>query len=296
MASFSFPALPPPVMPAGASGSLPATPVGAVEAAVPVALLQAEFEAMPLPAAAPATQAAPALPAGDALPDGAAMRPDQVVMARQLHWPSADGGALAASWRGMVRSYGSQLVTRALQASLQQRGHLPGALLQSGLDARMLRQADPGMLPPDAWRFTVHAGGPQAQHLRVIGDEEQAQKPQRRRRRAALRLELVLADGTVVTVQAEPVADGVMLELCTADPGALVHLRALQPQLEQAVRRSGLRVLGWTWRDSLPEGPVHARLPSTEAAAALSLPVFRAMAELALLLPAESRHEDGSTA
>ena len=49
---------------------------------------------------------------------------------------------------------------------------------------------------------------------------------------------------------------------------------------------SGLRVLGWAWRDSLPEGRVHARLPSTEAAAALSLPVFRAMAELALLLPA----------
>jgi hypothetical protein len=37
---------------------------------------------------------------------------------------------------------------------------------------------------------------------------------------------------------------------------------------------------------------VHARLPSTEAAAALSLPVFRAMAELALLLPAEDRHTD----
>jgi hypothetical protein len=44
-------------------------------------------------------------------------------------------------------------------------------------------------------------------------------------------------------------------------------------------------VLGWTWRDSLPQGRVHARLPSTEAAAALSLPVFRAMAELALTLP-----------
>ena len=286
MASLSIPALPPPVIPASAPGALPANPVGAVAAAVPVALLQAELEALPLPL--PGTQSASVLPAGDAMPDAAAMRPDQVVMARQLTWPSPDGGALAASWRGMVRSYGSQLVTRAIQASLQQRGYLPGTLLQSGLDARMLRQADPGTLPPDAWRFTVHAGGPQAQHLRVIGDEEQAQKPQRRRRRAALRLELVLADGTVVTVQAEPVADGVMLELCAADPGALLHLRALQPQLEQAVRRSGLRVLGWTWHDSLPEGPVHARLPSTEAAAALSLPVFRAMAELALLLPTEA--------
>ena len=102
----------------------------------------------------------------------------------------------------------------------------------------------------------------------------------------------MLADGTIVTVQAEPLADGVMLELCTPDPATLLHLRALQPQLETAVRRSGLRVLGWAWRDSLPEGRVHARLPSTEAAAALSLPVFRAMAELALLLPAE--HRDGT--
>jgi len=287
MASLSIPALPPPVIPASAPGTLPATPVGAVAAAVPVALLQAELEAIPLPL--PAAQPAPALPAGDALPDAAAMRPDQVVMARQLTWPRPDGGALATSWRGMVRNYGTQLVTRAVQASRQQSGQsLPGALLQSGLDARVLRQADLATLPPDAWRFTVHAGGPQAQHLRVIGEEEQSQKPQRRRRRAALRLELVLADGTVVTVQAEPLADGVMLEVCTLDPGTLLHLRALQPQLEDAVRRSGLRVLGWTWNDTLPEGRVHARLPSTEAAAALSLPVFRAMAELALLLPTEA--------
>jgi hypothetical protein len=292
MASLSIPALPPVVVPATAPGTLPPAAVDAVSAAVPVALLQAEMEALPLPV--PVAQPAPALPAGDVLPDAAAMRPDQVVMARQLTWPSPDGGALAASWRGMVRSYGTQLVTREIQAARQQSGQtLPGALLQSGLDARMLRQADLALLPPDAWRFTVHAGGPQAQHLRVIGEEEQSQKPQRRRRRAALRLELVLADGTVVTVQAEPLADGVMLELCTPDAGTLLHLRALQPQLEDAVRRSGLRVLGWTWRDSLPEGRVHARLPSTEAAAALSLPVFRAMAELALLLPAEHQNENG---
>jgi len=293
MASLSISALPPVVVPATAPGTLPPAAVDAVAAAVPVALLQAEMEALPLPVPAGQSQPASGLPAGDALPDAAAMRPDQVAMARQLTWPRADGGALAASWRGMVRSYGTQLVTRELQAARQQSGQtLPGALLQSGLDARMLRQADLGLLPPDAWRFTVHAGGPQAQHLRVIGEEEQSQKAQRRRRRAALRLELVLADGTVVTVQAEPLADGVMLELCTPDPATLLHLRALQPQLENAVRRSGLRVLGWTWSDGLPEGRVHARLPSTEAAAALSLPVFRAMAELALLLPAEERHTD----
>jgi len=44
-------------------------------------------------------------------------------------------------------------------------------------------------------------------------------------------------------------------------------------------------VLAWSWRDRLPDGPAHARLPSAEAASALGLPVFRAMAELALLIP-----------
>lgn len=287
MASLSFPPLSPVTLPAIVPGSVPtATPglaVGAIEAAMPVALLQAEIDGMPLPA----STLAPGLPASNDAPDGAAMRPDQVLMARQLNWPLPDGGALANAWRGMVRSYGAQVVTQAVQ---NRAGQVPTALLMSaqlgGQD--VLRQSDLASLaggPLDAWRFTIHAGGPQDQHLRVIGEEQQKGQRQRRRR-AALRLELVLADGSVVTIQAEPIADGVMLELCASDATITTHLRALQPQIEAAVRRAGLRVLGWTYRDSLPDGPVHARLPSTEAAAALSLPVFRAMAELALLMPA----------
>ncbi|WP_296946733.1 hypothetical protein [uncultured Massilia sp.] len=284
MASFSFPALPPaapspvaaPVVPTAA----PALPVGAVEAIVPVALLQADIDGFPLPAAQPA----PGLAAPGAAPDGAAMRPDQVAMARQLHWPAPDAGALAGAWRGMVRSYGSQLVAREIQS---RPGQLPTALLQTGQDAQLLRQAGLDGPPFDAWRFTVHAGGPREQHLRVIGEQEQQKGGRQRRRRTALRLELVLADGSIVTVQAEPLADGVMLELCASDAHAAAHLRTLQPQLETAVWRSGLRVLGWTWRDTLPPAPAHARLPSTEAAHALSLPVFRAMAEMALVLPAD---------
>lgn len=291
MASISFPAPLSPTVPAAATAVLPTAapgmPVGAVEAALPVMLLQAEIDGMPLPASQPlAGTAAPA--SNDAAADGAAMRPDQVLMARQLTWPLPDSGALATAWRGMVRSYGAQLVARQMQS---RPGQLPAALLlggQAGQEAGVLRQAD--LAPFDAWRFTVHAGGPQDQHLRVIGEEQQKGQRQRRKR-AALRLELVLADGSVVTVQAEPLADGVMLELCAPNAALSTHLRALQPQVEAAVRRAGLRVLGWTYRDSLPSGPVHARLPSTEAAAALSLPVFRAMAELALLLPAEAGHQ-----
>jgi len=278
MASFSSPALLPPL----AVPSLPPMPVGAVTAVAPVALLQAELDALPLP------QLAPALPAPAAeTTDGAAMRPDQVIMSRQLNWPTPDGGTLASSWRGMVRNYGTQFATREQQAHA---GQVPAAILLSGqpiADARVLRQAELLSAPQDAWRFTVHANGARGQHLRVVqGEPEQQPERRRRRARAALRLELVLADGSIVTVQAEPVADGVRIEVWAQDSRTLERMRTLQPELEAAVRRTGLRVLGWKYVEILQDGPVHARLPSAEAASALSLPVFRAVAELALLLPA----------
>jgi hypothetical protein len=256
-----------------------------VAGVAPAALL-AELDNLPLPLpGAPASAPAAAGATADAMQEGAAMRPDQLVMARQLTWPNRDGGALADSWRGMVRSYGAQLVSREMQA---RPGQLPMAMLQAGQDPRVLRQAEQQNAPFDAWRFTVHAGSAHDQHLRVVQEDQEAQQQQQRKRRAraALRLELVLQDGTVVTVQAEPLADGVRLELCAADAASLARLRALQPELETAVARAGLRVLGWKYRDSLPMGPAHIRLPSTDAASALSLPVFRAMAELALVLPA----------
>ena len=283
MASLSFPPLLAPALPAApAAGPLP---VGAVAAVAPAALL-AEMDSLPLPlpGAQQARAQAQAAPGGDAMAEGAAMRPDQVLMARQLSWPTQEAGTLASSWRSMVRSYGSQLVNRDLQA---RPGQLPTAMLLAGQDPRVLRQGDQAS-PLDAWRFTVHAGSPQDQHLRVVQEEQEAQQQQKKRRtRAALRLELVLDDGTVVTVQAEPLADGVRLELCAPDEASLARLRALEPELEKAVARAGLRVLGWKYRASLPMGPAHIRLPSTDAASALSLPVFRAMAELALVLPVQ---------
>jgi hypothetical protein len=285
MASLSFPPLLTPVMPAIPAGS--SLPVGPVAAVAPAALL-AEMDSLPLPlpgASPPAAAANGAAP--DTMQEGAAMRPDQLAMARQLNWPNQDGGTLASSWRSMVRSYGAQVVNRDLQA---RPGQLPMAMLQagqfSGQDLRALRQSDQQNLPFDAWRFTVHANSAQDQHLRVVQQNQESQQQKRRRARAALRLELVLLDGTVVTVQAEPVADGLRLELCAPDERSLARLRALQPELETAVARAGLRVLEWKYRASLPMGPAHIRLPSADAASALSLPVFRAMAELALVLPA----------
>lgn len=280
MASFSFPSLPPPVI----TTLAPPAPVAPVAPLAPVALFQAELDALPLPVSQPA----PALPAPGAAADGAAMRPDQVMMARQMTWPSQDGGTLAGNWRGMVRNYGTQVANRQQQLLDRQ---VPAALLQSaqfGTADTRLPQPRLADTPFDAWRFTVHAGDARDQHLRVVYSEPEQQHPRQRRRRgrAALRLELVLADGSIATVQAEPVADGIMIEVCAPDAATLLRLQALQPDMEAAIRRSGLRVLGWKYSDTLPDGRVHARLPSAEAASALSLPVFRAVAELALLLPA----------
>jgi hypothetical protein len=278
MASFSFPSL---LIPTPATSALPPA---AVEAVAPAALLQAELESLPFPQPAAADAHAPAV-AQHAL-DAAAMRPDQLMMSRQLSWPMRDGAALAGSWRGMVRDYGTQLLGRQQQADANQ---LPLALLQTGQDARVLRQPELAGTPLDAWRFTIHANG-QERHLRVVQGEAEPTLGRRRRGRAALRLELELDDGTVIVVQVEPVADGVRLELCAPGKRHVDRLKELQPLLEAAVERAGLRVLAWRYRDTVPEGRPHARLPSVEAASALNLPVFRAMAELALVLPAPAEN------
>jgi hypothetical protein len=275
MASVSFPLPAAPVTPQLA--------VGAVVAAAPVALLAAGADLFPLPQAQ--VLARPPAASADAH-DGMAMRPDQLLMARQLTFPVPDPRALASALRTMVRSYGTQLASREQDA---RRGLVPGPLLLAGQDPRALRQPDVHTQPhPDAWRFAIHTGGPQARQLQVVIGEPEPPPARRRRGRAALRLELELADGVRITVQVDPLPEGVALELCAPDKQTSQRLRDLQPELEAAVARAGLQVLRWTFRDSLPHGAPHARLAASEAAAALSLPVFRAVAELALILPAAS--------
>lgn len=263
----------------------PATPplnVGAVAAAAPVALAPFDAGEVPLPS----SQLLPQAPAGvtpESSGESAAMRPDQVFLARQMSYPVADGQRLAASWRSMVRTYGDQLADRALRLHA---GQLPPAVLAASQEGRILRQPD-GALPPDAWRFTVHAGGARDQHLDVIQDEADGPSGRRRHARAALRLELELDDGTMVVLQVEPIPGGLALELCAPDAPALARLKALQPVLEDAVQRAGLKVLRWRYRDRLPLAPSHARLQAGDVVQVLTLPVFRAVAELALALPRE---------
>jgi hypothetical protein len=264
------PLLPPQATPLG---------VGAVAAAAPVALAPFDGGELPLPLSQPL--ASP--PAGQAEPgpEGLAMRPDQVFLARQMHFQAADGRTLAASWQAMVRHYGKQVTDRELRTYA---GQLPPAVLAANQEGRVLRQPD-GALLQDAWRFTVHAGGAKDQHLGVVQEQADAPPGRRRRGRAALRLELKLVDGTIVVVQVEPMPGGLALELCAPGAEALERLRALQPLLAEAVERAGLQVQRWRYRDSLPLAPVHARMASHEVVQVLTLPVFRAVAELALALP-----------
>lgn len=271
-----------------------ATPlsVGAVAAAAPVALAPFDGGEPPLPmsqllAPAPAAQGEPG-------PEGLAMRPDQVFLARQMHFQAADGRTLATSWQAMVRQYGKQMTDRELR---NQAGQLPPAVLAASQEGRVLRQADHPLLLQDAWRFTVHAGGARDQHLGVLQEQPDGASGRRKRSRAALRLELELADGTMVVLQVEAIPGGLAVELCAPDVAALARLRKLQPELEEAIARAGLQVQRWRYRDSLPLAPVHARMASSDVVQVLTQPVFRAVAELALVLPrldaAETQAREG---
>jgi hypothetical protein len=55
----------------------------------------------------------------------------------------------------------------------------------------------------------------------------------------------------------------------------------------EAIARAGLATQRITYHDTLAlSGGMHASLPAMDATSVLTLPVFRALAELALLLPA----------
>lgn len=277
----SLPALPLVVTPP----STPALPVGAVAAAAPVALLAGGADGPPLPFSQALSTGAGTQPqAADSGAEGAAMRPDQAVMARQMAYQPMDAAGLARAWRTQVRNHGSQLASRTLAASA---GQLSPALLAAAQQGQVVRQPELLAAHPDAWRFTVHGAGQAPQHLEVLSRDPDQPPGRRRRLRAALRLELELADGSAVAVEVEPLPGGVGLALCGADARTLTRLRWLQPELEDALGRAGLKVVRWQFRDRLPDDHSHALRTNAEAVAqALSPAVFRAVAELALLLPA----------
>lgn len=243
----------------------------------------------PLPTSLPLVAAADAVPAagvatalaanpGAAMAEAASMRPDQLFMARQLAWPALDGATLANAWRGMAATYGLQLAAQQQQAAGQ---HLPGNLLMAG----QFPPAQPGQPPalqwhPDAWRF-VTPGQARPLTLRVLDGGPDQQPGRRRRAKAALRVELTLEDGMRATVQLEALPEGVMMELAAPYTSSLELLRAALPGLREAIARAGLTLVRTTLRHALaPARPVK----DAASAAAVPAQLFRAMADVALLL------------
>ncbi|PJJ17340.1 hypothetical protein CLU90_0514 [Janthinobacterium sp. 67] len=222
--------------------------------------------------------------AGGAMPrDSSAMQVNQLFFTRQLVWQPPDAAQLAASWRVMVRTYGEQYAALQEQARGQ---HVPGSLFMAEQQPALLRE---GARPPltvdsEAWRFAVYGWGGQRLLLRVLASDEDEEATPRRRGKVALRVELIIIGIGRVVIQMEPSGDGVLLELAADEEAAQRHLRLALPEIADAVRRAGLRVVRCRLNRQLHAQRVHGNYPMQAGAAALSLPLFRAMAEVALLL------------
>jgi len=233
--------------------------------------------------------------AGAMARDSSAMQVNQLFFTRQLVWQPPDAAQLAASWRVMVRTYGEQV------ASLQEhaRGqHMPGNLFLSEQQSAGTRLP----LPPDseAWRFAVYGWGGQRLLLRVLpGGEDEDEAPRKRQGKVALRIELVVEGMGRVVIQMEPSGDGVLLELAADEAAALLMLRRLLPDIAETVRQNGLRLVRCRLNRVLHAQRLHSGFAMQNAANSLSLPLYQAMAQVALLLtrpPAEAAHDPSEPA
>lgn len=254
------------------------------------ALLEAMEGRLPAaPAALARTLAAEAL-----LADAASMQPNQLFMARQLTWHAPDPSAMAASWMAMIRTYAEQ--RNALLAQAHGR-HVPASLFLSEGAQHALRD---GRLPPqlvselDAWRFAVYAWGAEKLVLRVVtredGDDDEASRVPTRHAGIALRLEVHLPGLGKVVLQMEPVQGGVVLEVGAAQAAAMAHMRTLLPEIGAIARRCGAHVLRVRLMRELPAPGL--RQPGAMQIAMLTPPVFKAMAEVAVLLSRPQREDE----
>ncbi|HEX5343870.1 MAG TPA: hypothetical protein VFX55_15360 [Duganella sp.] len=218
--------------------------------------------------------------------DPAAMRPNQVFLSRQMVWQPPDTSAMAASWQVMIRTYSEQRAAWLEQATGQ---HLPASLFMADNTPSNLRDGRPGtplVTEMEPWRFAVYAWGAERLVLKVVvKDDEEYDRNRRRRTRVALRLELMLPGVGRVVIQMEPASgNGVVLEVGAAQTSAMQHMRDLLPQLAAVVSRSGLSILRCRLRRELPASTGEHSYPSRMHTAALTQALFRAMAEVAVLL------------
>lgn len=217
--------------------------------------------------------------------DSSAMQANQVFFSRQLVWQAPNPRVLANSWRVMLKTYGEQRAALQEQAAGQ---HVPGNLLMTEQNPMLLRESPraPLMMEADAWRFAVYGWDGQRMMLRVLANDadDTPAAAKRRRGKIALRLELVLPGAGRVVIQMEPVLAGIVLDLAAGDEASLALLRRMLPAIGEVVKKSGLRVMHCRIGKELHAAPAPNNYPMQSAAASLTLPIFRAMAEVAVLL------------
>ncbi len=261
--------------PAGTSGSAGANAIGAL-------VDGADAHGLPPGGAAALAAALAELP--DAI-EAAAMRPNQVFLSRQMVWQPPDVSAMAASWQIMIRTYGEQRAAWLEQASGQ---HLPASLFMADPTpgGREGRPGTPLVTEMEPWRFAVFAWGSERLVLKVVvKDDEEYDRNRRKRSRVALRLELMLPGVGRVVIQMEPASgNGVVMEVGALQTAAMQHMRDILPQVAAVVSRSGLTILRCRLRRELPAAGGEHAYPTRLHTAALTQALFKAMAEVAVLL------------
>jgi len=270
-------------------------PQFAVDSGLPAAvgaLADAPSGKQPATAAVPAAALAGKLAAEALLGEAMSMQPNQAFASRQLTWHAPEPSAMAASWMVMIRTYAEQ---RAALVPQTQGKHVPASLFLSDQAPSVLRD---GRVPPqlvaklEAWRFAVYAWGAEKLVLRVVardpgesdgGDHGGgAGARQRRRPRVALRLEVHLPGLDKVVLQMEPQPTGALLEIGAAQAGAMQHMRTLLPQIGAMATRSGVQIVRVRLMRELPAADTPQ--PTPAQVALLTEPLFRTMAEVAVLL------------
>ena len=278
---------PGPAQPARAPDDLLPDADFAVTPAAPgaIGLLLDGPDGLPLPQAGLETLAAALAADAATANDPAAMRPNQLFMSRQLIWQPPDPSMMATSWLVMVRTYAEQRAAWLEQANGQ---HVPSSLFMADHTPNSLREGRPALplvTEMEPWRFAVYAWGAEKLVLRVIVKSNEHSGEQRRRRpRLALRLELMLPGVGRVLIQMEPAGTGVVLEVGAAQTSAMQHMREMLPQMAATVSRTGLTILRCRLLRELPPATGEQSYPTRLQAAALSPALFKAMAELAVLL------------
>ena len=266
-------ALPPPV------SSRPGAPVfdPALFAAAAETGAANDALAVALVAVAEGAVASAAPAAAEAQP---AMRTDQLLLARQLHYAQPDAATLGAAWRVMVRAFGEQEAAQREQARGQ---HLPGGLFGADPAPAAVRDAQPATPDPALWHFPVYAWERRRMMLSVLEKEQDRTGGSLQRRTAAvLRLDLILPELGHVAVQMQPLGESIVLDLAAAEDAGMDYLRALAPQLVAAVAQAGLAIARCRLGRSL--GSARGRLPDRAQASALPFALFKAMAAVAILL------------